>query len=287
MAARTDPHGSRRFGSVVLLGLAGLALVAVIGVASRGAPWHVEARSGPSRIPADTIGTVAFVLIGALGLGAIVMVLLGRKIVGTGTRRQRSWWEQLVLTMLLIAAFAVIVRRHPIKAPLRPAAPTTATRRVPASPRRSASPVRRNDEWRSVVLVIAVLVLAGAATVRARSGFAHRAPQGLDVDVDAGVGAAIDVAIEASLADPDPRRAIVAAFAALETAIARAGQPRHPAETAVEYVARVLRTVAVDRDPIERLRERYLIARFSDQPMAATDRSGALRDLRAIRSGLA
>ena len=51
---------------------------------------------------------------------------------------------------------------------------------------------------------------------------------------------ALDESLDDLRNDPDLRRAIVAAYARMEHALARAGLPRQPAEAPFEYVERAL-----------------------------------------------
>src|SRR5207237_263983 len=51
---------------------------------------------------------------------------------------------------------------------------------------------------------------------------------------------AIGESIDALRAEPDPRRAVIAAYARLEAELEAIGRPRRPAEAPLEYMARIL-----------------------------------------------
>jgi len=74
----------------------------------------------------------------------------------------------------------------------------------------------------------------------------------------------IDVdAAETALSIGSPRNAIVGCWMLLELDAARAGFERHVAETATEYVSRVITNSSVDSVPIGELAALYQEARFS------------------------
>ena len=79
--------------------------------------------------------------------------------------------------------------------------------------------------------------------------------------------------------DVDAQDAVVAAWLALETAIARAGIRRDPAQTTLEFVVAVLGTLEVDRSALDRLAHLYRRALFDDAPLTEADREDALARL--------
>jgi hypothetical protein len=74
-------------------------------------------------------------------------------------------------------------------------------------------------------------------------------------------------AVEASLQeledDPDPRKAVIGAYASMEQALSRHGLARRPSEAPLEYLARWTSAVRVSRSPAEALTRLYERARFS------------------------
>jgi len=94
--------------------------------------------------------------------------------------------------------------------------------------------------------------------------------------------------------DEDPRRAVMNAYALLESVLARHGSPRDPAETPTEHVRRSLQRLRVASDPFVQLGGLYERARFSDvlitraeQLQAADALDSAKRALAALESRLA
>src|SRR5919197_4571853 len=74
-------------------------------------------------------------------------------------------------------------------------------------------------------------------------------------------------AIETTLADlrdeRDARRAIIAAYARMERALAAFGIPRRRPETQQEYLARILAGLEVDTAAVRRLTDLFMQAKFS------------------------
>lgn len=84
----------------------------------------------------------------------------------------------------------------------------------------------------------------------------------------------------------EPRNAIVACWLSLEDAAARAGLARQPAETSVEFTARVLARFSVEYAAVETLSGLYREARFSRHSMTEAQRQRAAASLRSIERGL-
>lgn len=83
------------------------------------------------------------------------------------------------------------------------------------------------------------------------------------------------------LADPDPRRAIIAAYAALLAGLAGAGSPRLAFEAPEEHLDRSVQHLALPADSLQAVTRLFLIARFSNNPLGEADRQEALRSLAA------
>ena len=100
----------------------------------------------------------------------------------------------------------------------------------------------------------------------------------------------VDVAAaDAALRVGSPKNAIVACWMQLESDAAASGIERLPAETSLEYVARVVAASSVRPEPIRELADLFREARFSRHDMSEADRGRALVLLRdvvqAVRQG--
>ena len=87
--------------------------------------------------------------------------------------------------------------------------------------------------------------------------------------------------------EPDPRRAIVAAYLAMTDAAAGCGVGRQPDETASEYLHRLLGLAGAPQEPARRLTAIFERARYSTEVLGEDSRSLAIGCLSEIRLGIA
>ena len=96
--------------------------------------------------------------------------------------------------------------------------------------------------------------------------------------------------LEVTLADlegqPDPRRAVIAAWIRMEEGFAGAGLPRLPAEAPLEYAARVLERANVRPESIQRLADLFERAKFSRHEIDEGMRAAAIEAVTVIRAEL-
>jgi hypothetical protein len=140
-------------------------------------------------------------------------------------------------------------------------------------------------QWGELVVVLVllfVLAVVGAILVR-RSR--RRPRRRLEIAPEV-LAAALDDSLDDLLADPDLRRAIVAAYARMETALAAAGIPRNPAEAPLEYVERALLSLDTSAESIRRLTDLFEWARFSHHEPEPSMRDDAVDALSAVRDEL-
>ena len=97
---------------------------------------------------------------------------------------------------------------------------------------------------------------------------------------------ALDESLDDLRNDPDLRRAIVAAYARMEAALARAGLPRRPAEAPFEYLERALGTLDTSAESVRRLTALFEWAKFSHHEPDPAMRDEAVDALVAVRDEL-
>jgi len=91
-----------------------------------------------------------------------------------------------------------------------------------------------------------------------------------------------------SLADePDPRRAVIAAYARMERALGASGIPRRPPEAPLEYMHRALRQLRAGARPVRRLTGLFAVAKFSHHPVDAGMKQDAISALEEVGRDLA
>jgi len=98
--------------------------------------------------------------------------------------------------------------------------------------------------------------------------------------------ASIGDAIEDLENEPDARRAVIAAYARMETVLARNGLKRRPSETPVEYLRRILLGLTSRGDSVSRLTSLFEQAKFSRHTIDDAMKQDAIGALREIRDDL-
>jgi len=92
--------------------------------------------------------------------------------------------------------------------------------------------------------------------------------------------------IDAMLADPNPRTAIIGAYARLLEGLAACGTPRRDHEGPVEHLRRVLTVLRVPPGPLRRLIALFEVARFSTHLLTPDHRAQALDALGGVAEHL-
>jgi hypothetical protein len=128
--------------------------------------------------------------------------------------------------------------------------------------------------------VVAVVLLVRRRRQLAEAAAAHRPT------VAEELAATIDDAIDDLEAEPDPRRAVIAAYARMEAVLARHGVARRPSQTPLEYLRRVLADLSGRGADVERLTGLYEEAKFSTHQVDGSMKRDAITALQAIRTGL-
>jgi hypothetical protein len=278
---------------LLLTVLAVLVFVGVVAVASSGStPTGTADGRPPGDVVLDTFFSFALLaLIPAFAL--VVYGLAQRKEIAremaSGRYRRTSFASFLVFAALFIVAVYGRIRHWSFL-------PQGQTQDVvdfgdgkPVGAPVSQSPAGKAYEpefaWIPVLAVVSLAALAlGAYMLAARrrkrsgaTGEGEMAEHLADV---------LEDTLDDLRAEPDPRRAVIAAFARLERALAASGVPRGKAETAEEYVVRVLRTLDVDRGPVRTLGDLFASAKFSQHEVDARMKDTAIEALQRIRDEL-
>ena len=277
--------------SVVLPALAVLALVTVVGIAATGSTPHGSDRSRtPSHSFLDALFTLWMV---ALAAGAVLLVygLSQRKAIAqelASGRYRRTSIGALVAFVLVVTVVARIARHLNLRP--RGAASEEQTRlgdaQLPPTGRDHKPIIDYHPgiSWLVVAVVVALAVAAISAYVISRRR--SRTAPDTSEELAEQLALALDDALDDLRAEADPRRAIVAAYARMEHALAASGVPRHSAETADEYLGRVLRELAPGSDAVARLTDLFTKAKFSHHDVDATMKEDAIHALERVRDEL-
>jgi hypothetical protein len=141
-------------------------------------------------------------------------------------------------------------------------------------------------EW--PVLAVALVVLAVIGLFAFRSYRAHKLRKAVTRDPTVAEDFAVTIgdAIGELEAEPDARRAVIAAYARMEGVLGRHGLRRKPSDTPVEYLGRILGGLTSRTDAVARLTSLFEEAKFSRHEIDGAMKREAIDALRAIRDDL-
>jgi uncharacterized protein DUF4129 len=253
-------------------------------------------RGRPS-YPADLIDSLLLLLFLAMVAAGILAVFsLWPGLRFDSQRRRRGGGFSLILPMAAVLVLWLLRDRLGLGAggpddPPPSTLPAPSTLEVPDPPPQSGV-----VPWVVAGIALAAMVAVVAAQLAAdrRRRRPPRTPVERLVDL-------LDDTLEDLEREPDPRRAVIAAWARMERGLAAAGLPRHPAEAPFEYAGRVLEAALgpIDRgtplgfpgplrpSSVHRLTGLFERAKFSRHRIGEGDRTQAIAALRAVRRDLA
>jgi hypothetical protein len=140
-------------------------------------------------------------------------------------------------------------------------------------------------EW--VVFWIAVAGIAITTTALVITWRRRKRRKAIPLDLADSVAEDLAASMSDSIddleAEPDARRAVIAAYARMEAVLARHGLRRRPSETPLEYLRRILLGLTTRADAVRRLTSLFEQAKFSRHEIDGAmkqDAIGALRELR-------
>ena len=271
---------------LVPLGLGITALLVVAGIASHGRPLAGGRGPGPTATffdyVATTLAIAAFVMFVAL-----VHIVLSYRWGPGGSPRSRS---HLLSSLLMLAGAAVVawfILNTGFEQRLRRLEQQVQgnSSAVTQRPLRPAPKNVRNARLRWDEIAIVVAVLGGAAIV-VLAGRNAKKPRSWRLGRRQALSLALDESLDDLRDDPDLRRAIVAAYARMEAALARAGRPRRPAEAPFEYLERALTALDTSAESVLRLTTLFELAKFSHHEQEPAMRDEAVDALVAVRDEL-
>ena len=274
---------------VLLLGLGVTALVVLAGAASRGRPL---AGSAGGAGPSATFFDYSFTTLVVLALIVVGVVLWSFTQIRGGESKPRSSNYFISTLMFIATAFLIayflrhshFLERFPQLAQQGPQQkPGTGAASPGTIPPGARGARVRWDE----IVVFVVLALGAAALVVAARLRDRRSPASLrDRRSKEAVSFALDESLDDLRNDPDLRRAIIAAYARMETALAFAGHPRRPSEAPLEYMERALTAIDASAPAAHRLTELFEWAKFSQHEPRPEMRDEAIAALVAVRDEL-
>ncbi len=287
-------HRSTSWSGAAITAVALTAAIVVVAVAAR----SPLSRSSPVNAEAAQAPTIA-VLVLLLGVGVVMLSLL--MIVAWSGRRRKDdppepehpapetpWWWKLVAMLLPLALGAALVTAA--LSGTRKAGGTRAAGGLglgealsgPAPGRQPAGGFTLPSwlPWAVLAIVVVAIAVVSVVLVIRRQGLAR---EGSD---QAAVDAAVEAAIGALDSDLDPRRAVIAAYGAMQRSLGEHGVARSPAEAPREYLRRVLLASRASEHESTTLTGLFEEARYSSHPISEHVRELALGALRSLQGRL-
>jgi hypothetical protein len=284
---------SSRARTALLTTLGVLAALVVVAIAARGS---IPAGEGGARRPTQALIDVLFTLyVLALVGGAILLVYLlvmRRKLEaeGGGTFRRRRPLETLLTIIVLIGAGSLLAQRLRRPERLQPEEAGEAVGRPGAIEQTTGAETATREAafaWLPAGITVALILLAvGAWWYAGRARKRARGELVRDDLLAADLAAAMDESLDDLRAEPDPRRAVIAAYARLERVLAAHRLPRRPAEAPLEYLARMLDDLSVTPNAARRLTDLFERAKFSQHAVVTEMKEEAIGALETVRDDL-
>jgi NADH:ubiquinone oxidoreductase subunit 6 (subunit J) len=274
----------------VALAGAFLLLVALVAVAARG---HAPAGNGATH-GLDSKLIWEFVLLAFLALFIISFPVAAWVVLTTRLetsaraqkRRSRAVKRVFVFLTLLLIAVVVTVLRADTKHPSKP-------KPILNNPGEGGPVHGRGNpgnqipfDWLPAIVILSIAVV-GAVVV---AYIMFRKPprrQPTPEELALQLSELLDDSLDDLRAERDPRRAVIATYARMESTLAGAGFPRDAAETPLEFLGRVLRDLLhTSAEAVQRLTALFERAKFSTHEIDGRMKNDAINALVAVRDEL-
>jgi hypothetical protein len=289
MDGNAPRHGSAR-GWAVALALA--VLVGAVAVASTGS---VPGGDGGSRRPSEQLlDTAVSLFVVLLGVGAVVTVATLaylRKVEASSSdarpaRRGVAGAFAGIATALALVLAALAVARSRDDGQGQGGGLLPGLGGGDGDPE-AARPAYDPEFTVWPVAAIVILALAAATAVllerRARLG---GLPRPETTEQEEALADVLDETLDDLRAEPDPRRAVLLAYARMERALRAVGLARRPAEAPDEYLERIVASLELSARTAGRLTSLFTWARFSGHDVDPAMKEQAIDTLEAARDEL-
>jgi hypothetical protein len=286
-----DANARRRGGSggrTLAVAAAVIVLVAVVAVASGGStPSGAVGAHRPSEGFLDAVVSLFVVGMAIATVAVAVMLSFFGRYQPDGSARKRKSPVQSVVTFVIAMALLTIVVRSLAGSVGPRLRPPPLPQGAAGDGGSGAKPSGYEPEF-TVWPVLAVAALAAVAVVAwwlAVRG--RRKAEPLRTTPAEALADVLAETLDDLRAERDPRRAVIAAYARMERALAASGLPRNPAEAPEEYLRRILADVAVTGRAATRLTTLFAWARFSGHDVRPEMKDEAIETLEQVQRELA
>jgi Domain of unknown function (DUF4129) len=277
----------------LLLAAASLVLVALVAVAAGGYRLGGSSSSRPNPYAVDTILTVVIALYIVAAVGVVVVMFWGglelRRYPRQQTKSQRVW-RMLAVLLGAAALVTVAAERYHLRAHPRPPSESQAlgnSAKRSAHKKGAGSPTPHHAHLRLAPLLVVLGAggVAFGAFLVAEGRRRRRLPR--DWNAVEALSDVLDETLDDLRAETDPRRAVIAAYARMERALAAHGFPRRRFEAPHEYLGRVLGELSGGRLAAARLTALFERARFSPHEIDASMKAEAIDAIESLQADLA
>jgi hypothetical protein len=259
-----------------------LVLVALAAVAATGS---TPAGSGDTRRPSyvlfDTIFGLS--LVAMLASAAFLVYVLAYRAPRerARTRGGLTWFVGLAALMALFATSDVSSFLRSLSSEVEESPVTGA---IPNISEGAEHADRPEFAWLPVAIILALFAIGVTTMLLARRR--RRAREKERKAVEEAIVDVLGDTLDDLRRERDSRRAVIAAYARLERALAAHGLPRGSAETQTEYVARILHELDVDHAAVRRLTDLFSRAKFSQHAVDIGMKEEAIDALEHVRDEL-
>jgi Domain of unknown function (DUF4129) len=267
----------------VLIGLVGVVAIAATGRAP--ARGESSPNGHPPTLLIDYLSTIAVLFVPAGVILVVWAAFMRRMQRARGVEMgKRVPWVRFGIVMAIFLAIFVYTRTH-YGGQSGPRTPTVATPTASSSQAKNQpDEVKPQFQWLLIVvlgsLAVAFVGVAGILVLRRRGQSLPPRPMAVVLSE------VLSETLDDLRAEPDPRKAVIGAYARMERTLAARGVPREAFEAPLEYLARVLELVQVSSHSILRLTGLFERARFSPHEIDATMKDDAIDALVGLRTEL-
>ncbi len=278
-----------------LLALGVILLVFLVALGSSRSLAHV---SGPADLEKAKIvvGDVIFLLVGVLVIPAVLFVIwqsIGelRDEAVPSAEKKREWRavkQILVIALVGGALAALALTRDPNNT--KPSRPPSSPGGHVTKVKPDEAPLRLAENllpWvLSGVIVCLLLLLVVVLLQRRRGAAIEEEPEDELESSRRELSELVGISIAEIEREADPRRAVIRAYAGMESTLSRHGLGRRPFEAPGEYLSRAFAALRLSRRPGERLTQLFEQARFSTHAIGPEMKSEAIAALSELRGEL-
>ena len=263
------------------------ALLGLAAVAASGRPLSKSHGTGPSAGFFDYVYTT--IVVAAIAITLIVAYAIALQKPGQFKRPPRRWHLLSSFLGFALLAAAAVVFLHSGLAKKLHALNIRANQPAQAgagktSGKRTKDIRNAHVRWDEIAVVL--VLVGGVAVLLLASRGAKRTQRPLRRRSQDAVSLALDESLDDLRTEPDLRRAIIAAYARMERALAFGGIPRRPSEAPLEYLERALRELDTSAAGVRRLTDLFEWAKFSQHEPEPEMRDEAIDALVAVRDEL-